>query len=144
MTQRCQFFQEDARELHINHPNAFDIITSNGLNIYIENDEEVTRLYSSFYNALKPGGTLIGSALSCPPGTPNSEWVLSKIEPNAIQLQRAVFLHLLQATWSNFRSSTQTIAQLNSAGFDSIQIYWDDAHLFYTFEAQKPFTSGCG
>ena len=46
---------------------AFDVISSNGLNIYEPDDDRVIWLYRGFHNALKPGGVLITSALTLPP-----------------------------------------------------------------------------
>ncbi len=59
----------------------------------------------------------------------------SKINKDDLNLQRAIFIQILQATWSHFRSVDQTTQQLNTAGFDSVEIHWDDAHMFYSFEA---------
>jgi SAM-dependent methyltransferase len=131
--QSCQFFRENAWDLASNHPAEFDLITTNGLNIYEADDDKVTDLYKALRTALKPGGKLIGSALSLP-----QEWDMSKIDLNALDLQRAIFIQILQATWSNFRSVNQTTQQLNTAGFDTVEIHWDDAHMFYSFEACIP------
>lgn len=131
-SQSCLFFKENAWELASNHLAEFDLITTNGLNIYEADDNKVTDLYRAFYTALKPGGKLIGSALSLP-----QEWDMSKINKNDLNLQRAIFIQILQATWSHFRSVDQTTQQLNIAGFDSIEIHWDDAHMFYSFEAMR-------
>ena len=62
---------------------------------------------------------------------------MSKINIDELQFQRAIFLQILQATWSHFRLSAQTISQLKTAGFDSVEIFWDEAKLFYTFLATK-------
>lgn len=128
----CQFFRENAWDLGSNHPAEFDLITTNGLNIYEADNDKVTELYRALHTALKPGGILIGSALSIP-----QEWDLSKIDANALSLQRAIFIQILQATWSHFRSVEETIQQLNNAGFNAIQIHWDDAHMFYSFAAMR-------
>jgi chemotaxis methyl-accepting protein methylase len=37
----------------------FDLISSNGLNIYVKDKEQVIALYQKFFDALKPGGTLV-------------------------------------------------------------------------------------
>lgn len=131
-SQYCQFFKENAWDLGLNHQNQFDVITSNGLNIYEANDDKVTELYKAFCAGLKSGGKLIGSALSQP-----QEWVMSKISPNALNLQRDIFIQILQATWSHFRAVELTIKQLKSAGFGLIEIHWDEAHMFYSFVATR-------
>ena len=128
--QSCQFHRENAWDLASNHPAEFDLITTNGLNIYEADDDKVTDLYRALCTALKPGGRLIGSALSRP-----QEWEMSKIDVNALNLQHAIFIQILQATWSQVRSVDQTTQQLKTAGFESVEIHWDDAHMFYSFEA---------
>lgn len=130
--QSCQFFRENAWDLALNHSAEFDVITTNGLNIYEADDSKVADLYQAFCTALKPGGKLIGSALSRP-----QEWDMSKINVDALSLQRAIFVQILQATWSHFRSVDQTIQQLTGAGFESVEIHWDDARIFYSFEAMR-------
>lgn len=130
--QFCQFFIENAWDLALNHPAEFDLITTNGLNIYEADDDKVTDLYRAFCAALKPDGILIGSALS-----KADEWDMSKIDVDALNLQRAIFMQILQATWSHFRSVEQTIRQLQCAGFGAVEIYKDDANLFYSFKAMR-------
>jgi len=134
---QCEFFQKDAWEL--GDENEYDIITSNGLNLYEKDDDRVTPLYRVFHKALKPGGKFIGSHLSCPPTSGDkSEWDLSKIDMEALEVQKSLFMNILQATWANYRPSSQTKAQLEEANFEDIQFYWDKARMFYTFEATKP------
>jgi hypothetical protein len=129
-SQSCLFFKENAWELASNHLAEFDVITTNGLNIYEADNNKVTDLYREFCTALKFGGKLIGSALSL-----TQEWDMSKINKEDLNLEPAIFIQILQATWSHFRSVEQTTKQLNTAGFDFVEIHWDDAHMFYSFEA---------
>lgn len=129
----CEFFKENAWDLGSKHPGDFHLVTTNGLTIYEADDEKVTDFYREICSALKPGGKLIGSALSKP-----EEWDRSKIDKDAFDLQRAIFMQILQATWSHFRSVEQTTQQLKNAGFESVEIHWDNAHLFYSFEATRP------
>ena len=70
----------------------------------------------------------------------DNEEARSKIDKDHLALQKDIFLTILQATWSNFRTSEQTIDQLIEAGFkeEDIEIHWDDAKMFYTFSATKP------
>lgn len=134
---RCDFFQRDAWNLK-EFKNQFDIVTSNGLNLYEKDNDRVVELYKSFYETLRPGGKFIGSGLSCPPVMPEkSEWDIAKINLKDLMLQKNIFSDILQSTWNHFRSSSESIAQLEKAGFTDIQIYWDTAKIFYTFEAKK-------
>src|SRR5262249_43676629 len=107
----CKFFQKDAWNLQEFEEN-FDILTSNGLNIYEGNNERVIELYKSFYEALRPDGKFIGSALSCPPTMPEkkSEWDMTKINLRDLNLQKMLFSDILQANWSHFRNSSESIA----------------------------------
>ena len=60
-----ELFKEDAWQLSA--AESFDVITSNGLNIYEPDDEKVTELYKQFYLALVPKGTLVTSFVTPPP-----------------------------------------------------------------------------
>jgi hypothetical protein len=57
------FLNHNAFDLGAVVQNA-DVVVSNGLNVYVANDEEVINLYRSFASVLKKGGTLVTSHLS--------------------------------------------------------------------------------
>lgn len=136
----CEFFHKDAWNLNIQ--NQFDLITSNGLNIYESDDSKVVSLYRGMYDALKNQGHLICSALTPPPtATTVSEWNMDKINKKDLETATTIFKTILQATWSNFRSSDKTCEQLREAGFTNIEIYWDTQRMFPTFLAQKSIAS---
>lgn len=135
--EKCQFFERDAWSL--NEENAFDLLTSNGLNIYEKNDDRVIELYRQFYKTLKNGGKFIGSGLSCPPNKGEEcEWAMENIDSAALAFQQDILFKILQASWANFRTSALTVKQLEAAGFKDISLYWDTARMFYSFEAVKP------
>jgi SAM-dependent methyltransferase len=128
--------KKDAWDLRIE--NEFDLISSNGLNIYEPNDAKVTQLYQQFYRALVPGGRLVTSFLSFPPLAPDQcEWELSKIDKEAALLQRIIFSDLLGAKWQCYRSSHMTEQQLKAAGFKEIEFIYDEAKIFPTVIAEK-------
>lgn len=134
------FVCTDAWQLELR--NEFDLITSNGLNIYEPNDERVERLYQEFYEALKEGGILVTSFLTPPPLIdPQSEWNLQKLNPEDLWLQKVIFADILQAKWQAFRSSDLTHQQLKAAGFTEIEIHYDEARLFPTAVAKKPYST---
>ncbi len=145
---KCEFFKEDAWELPnvlpIELRGKFNVLTSNGLNIYESNNDRVVDLYKCFYECLAPGGVFIGSALSCPPTmdekseVKKSEWDMTKINLKDLGMQKLLFIDMLGATWSHFRASKETIEQLNKVGFTDVEIHWDVAKIFYSFEARKP------
>ncbi len=133
----CKFFQQNAWDLEFK--NEFDLITTNGLNIYEKDDSRVVALYRGLYQALKAGGKLICSALTPPPQlTEQCEWDFSKIDKANLEVSATLFRIVLEATWSNFRTSEKTCAQLAEAGFEKIEIFWDSRKMFPTFSAQKP------
>ena len=138
----CEFFQQNAWNLQ-EFQGQFDIITSSGLNIYEADDKKVVELYKGFYKALRPGGKLIGSALSYPPSAPEkTEWNMAQIDARNLMLQKMLFSDILQATWNHFRTSSESIQQLEAVGFTDIEIHWDTAKIFYTFEARR-LATGC-
>lgn len=132
----CEFFHKDAWNLNIH--NQFDLITSNGLNLYESDDNKVVALYRGIFNALKNQGYFICSALTSPP-TPTtvSEWDMDRINKADLETSATIFKTILQATWSNFRSSEKTCDQLHEAGFNNVEIFWDTQKMFPTFLAHK-------
>jgi SAM-dependent methyltransferase len=134
--QKLLFRQQDAWQF--NERDAFDIITSNGLNIYEADDTKVVQLYRLFFQALKPGGKFIGSHLSLPPQHPQgTEWTLDKLDQAAALRAQQIFATVLQATWTNFRSQVTTKSQLEQVGFTDVEFVWDKCKMFYTFVATK-------
>lgn len=132
----CEFLQKNAWDLNIK--NEFDLLTTSGLNIYEKDDSKVVSLYRSMHQALKDQGYLICSALTPPPNmTASCEWNMDNIDENDLELAVVISRVILQAIWSNFRSSEKTCEQLREAGFDKIEIYWDKQKMFPTFLAQK-------
>ena len=130
VTSRYEFFQQDAWNL--NFENEFDMITTNGLNIYEKDDNHVVALYRGLHKALKNKGRLICSAI-----TPPEEWEMSKVNQNDLLEAGALFRTVLEATWANFRTSEQTCQQLKEAGFENIEVHWDSRKMFPTFCGQK-------
>lgn len=116
----------------------FDLISSNGLNIYEKSDEKVTALYHQFYNALKVGGKLVTSFLTFPPSlTTHCEWDMSRVSQEDLLLQKIIFVDVIDAKWQCYRSSEQTYKQLSAVGFENIEFIYDDAKMFPTVVAMK-------
>lgn len=114
----------------------YDIITSNGLNIYQPEDEQVILLYKEFYNALKQNGVLIVSFLTPPPiSSEESTW--KNYNLLAILKQKAIFSDIIQATWQIFRTETQTREHLERSGFTIIDVIYDHQGMFPTVVAKK-------
>jgi ubiquinone/menaquinone biosynthesis C-methylase UbiE len=131
MEQNCEFIKQNAWE--INASEEYDFITSSGLNSYEPDDEKVEELYRVFYKALKPGGKILTSSLSPPPGiVPDSEWLMSEINMQDLMMQKRVFGDVLGITGNPklYRSSGTTKRQLEKAGFRNIEIRFDPAHMY--------------
>ncbi len=78
--------------------NGYDIITSNGLNIYQPNDEKLIDLYKKFYQALKPGGILITSFLTPPPSI-STESTWKNFDLSDALKQKVLFSDIIQVNW---------------------------------------------
>lgn len=116
----------------------FDLISSNGLNIYEQNEDKVVLLYHQFYKALKIGGKLVTSFLTLPPSlTTQCEWDMSRVNQEDLLLQKIIFVDIIDAKWQCYRSTEQTYEQLTSVGFDHIEFIYDDAKIFPTVIAMK-------
>lgn len=136
LSQWIQLIQNDAWKLQTE--NTYDLISSNGLNIYEPDDYRVFELYHRFYMALKPGGKLVTSFLTYPPTlTDHCEWELSQLNPTDLLEQRIIFADVLEAKFQHYRSSSQTRMQLESIGFEDVQFIYDDAKIFPTVVAVK-------
>lgn len=128
------FSKKDAWNLKIK--DKFDVITSNGLNIYERDDAKVIELYKQFYQALKPGGILITSFLT-PPPTLSSDSTWKNFNPEDTKKQKAIFADILQVKWQAFRIENQTKRQLEEAGFKVLEFIYDSQGMFPTVVAQK-------
>jgi ubiquinone/menaquinone biosynthesis C-methylase UbiE len=136
LSQFVKLIQQDAWNLDFQ--DEFDLISSNGLNIYESDDEKVSKLYQQFYKALNCGGKLVTSFLTYPPTLTNQcEWDMSKINQNDLLLQKIIFVDIIEAKWQCFRSSEQTKKQLESIGYSDIQFIYDEAKMFPTVVAYK-------
>lgn len=123
---------------HLGIEDEFNLISSNGLNIYEPDDEKVTALYREFYKALQTGGKLVTSFLTFPPDlTSHCEWDMSKINQDDLLIQKIIMLDIVGVKWQCYRSTQQTSEQLKSAGFVDIKFIYDEARIFPTVVAYK-------
>lgn len=120
----------------LGYENTFDIITSNGLNIYQSDVQKVIALYQQFYRALKPKGTLITSFLTPSPLIdPHSPW--HNYELADVLKQKAIFLDIIEANWRFHQTEESTKSQLMAAGFKIGDIIYDSQAMFPTIIAEK-------
>jgi SAM-dependent methyltransferase len=126
----------DAWQLNIH--NEFDLISSNGLNIYEPDPNKVKEMFAQFYTALKPGGKLVTSFLTYPPTMAAvCEWDMNKINQQDALLQQIIFFDIIQLKCCYFQSSMQMQAQLESLGYQDIEFFYDEAKIFPTVVAFK-------
>ncbi len=132
-----ELYRKDAWQLSVSE--SFNVITSNGLNIYEPDDMKVVNLYRQFYQALLPEGILITSFVTPPPNEENQSttWDLSIINSDHLWLQRVIFSDIVQAQWQCFRTGVQTEKQLLEAGFSQVEFIYDHARMFPTAIARK-------
>jgi SAM-dependent methyltransferase len=129
-----ELYKKDAWKL--GDDSKYDVITSNGLNIYEPNNDKVVALYKNFYDALKPNGVLITSFLTPPPTvSKKSSWKNFNIQ-DALK-QKVIFGDIIQAGWQSFRTEAQTRDQLIAAGFTNIEFEYDQQGMFPTVIAKK-------
>lgn len=111
----------------------FDVVTSNGLNIYLTDDQCVT-FYRHVYDALKPGGTFITSHI-----VPSVEYRWDQINRDHWRLQTVILTVLIGALWEALVKPTRLVQeQLEQAGFRDVRILPDVQGIFPTFVAKKP------
>jgi len=116
--------------------NQYNVISSNGLNIYEPDDHKVIELYKQFHNALKKDGILITSFITPPPGLcENSTW--ENYEEKDLIRQKAIFGDILQATWQAYRTEAQMREHLETAGFSVVEVIYDSSKMFPTIVGRK-------
>jgi SAM-dependent methyltransferase len=132
--QNVDFIVSDAWKFE--DPKGFDVVVSNGLNIYVQDQDAELRLYKNFHRLLRRNGSLIISFLTPPPTVGSLlEWKMAEIDITALRLQKIVFSDVLGAKWQNFHSSDEMLNLLQLAGFTKMQIHWDRQHIFPTIHA---------
>lgn len=134
---RIELRHADAWEMDLNA--EVDILTSNGLNIYEPDNDRVVSLYLKFFDALRPGGQLVTSFLTPPPGSSSeSPWDMNETTHSALALQQLLFVEIVEVKWSSFRTHAETRAQLERVGFRDVTFVNDRACMFPTVIARKP------
>lgn len=131
-----EFIQGDAWNLSFHE--ELDVITSSGLNVYESDPKKVLELYSGFFSALKPGGALITSILTYPPGeSVETKWDLQKIPLEDLLMDQILHKDILDIKWRNFRSEDNLINEFQKVGFSKVSVHFDECRIFPTICAQK-------
>lgn len=121
----------------IDKSEKFNLIVSNGFNIYLKDHDEKIRFYKILFDSMHPGGELITSFLTYPPSYPECHWSMDLIDPVALVSQKELFTDLLTTKRQHFSSEEETINQLKEAGFDHIRFTYDKARIFPTVQATR-------
>ena len=120
----CTFQVADAFELNIE--NEFDVLHSSGLNMYVQTEPELLKLYSKFYKAVKPGGYFVITS-NIPPKDEagNFCWSLGLIEMSQLPEQVLIFFDVIQIRQGIYCTKNQIITQLKTVGFIDVQVDYD-------------------
>jgi hypothetical protein len=105
-------------------------VTSNGLNIYVQEDDVCTEFYRNVARSLKPLGFFILSFI-----TPHDQWRPKYTDD--LERQGLLFKEVVPVRWSCMRDEHTTRKQLSSAGFKVIEIRYDSQRMFPAVVAQK-------
>jgi SAM-dependent methyltransferase len=120
LIENCQFRCIDAWKSEIE--NEFDILTSNGINVYAKSDEMLVKLYEVFYRALKAGGLLITSMVNLP----NEKDMASlddEFKQDFMRTYAISFVMVNQQTSDYYHPPLEKSLQLlKSVGFKDVQI----------------------
>lgn len=137
LNEYCSWLNQDAWKYDITN---LDLIISNGLTMYVDNDSHVQDLYNRFYNSLNHNGVLVTSFIVPPPSiNPSSTWKMENLDPEVLKIQQVLFGKIFKAKWHSYRTEQQTIKLLTNAGFKAknIIIHPDENYIFPTVEVRK-------
>ena len=130
------FLEKDAFDLSLDQ--KFNVLVSNGLNIYVAEEAHLLQLYREFYKALLPGGTLITSFITLPPTlSEQSTWKMEQLEQRDLLQQKIIMQDLIGAPWMHFRTQEETRRQLELCGFQNINFIYDMCGMFPTVTAKR-------
>lgn len=122
------FERRDAWQLDAS--DRWDLLTSNGLNIYVQDDDRCVELYRHVCQGLRANGIFLISFI-----TPPQQW-----QPNQasdLEFQRLLFQRVIQARWNCLRDESQSRQQLQAAGFEVVEVHYDSQRMFPTAVARK-------
>jgi ubiquinone/menaquinone biosynthesis C-methylase UbiE len=125
---KATFEKCDAWEL--GSAERWDLITSNGLNIYVQEDDRCTDFYRNVARALKPEGVFILSFIA-----PPEQWQPTR--QSDLDYQRFLFKEVVPVKWSCVRDEEKTRQQLAAAGFDVLEVRYDQQRMFPAVLAKK-------
>lgn len=122
------FERKDAWQLGSSE--RWDLLTSNGLNIYVQDDDRCTDFYRNVAEALKPEGVFVFSFI-----TPPEQW--EPKDSQDLDYQRFLFKEVVPVKWSCVRDESKTREQLRMAGFEVVSVSYDSQRMFPALVAKK-------
>lgn len=93
----------------------YDVIISNGLNIYEPDRTKLCELYTQLAKAIKPEGYLITSFLT-PSPTMSEESPWRDFSIHDVTKQKAIFADILEVAWQTYRTEAETIPMFEESG----------------------------
>lgn len=124
----ARFEQRDAWQL--DGRERWDLLTSNGLNIYVQSDDRCLAFYREVAQALRPDGLFLISFI-----TPVEQWCPRQVSD--LELQRLLFQRVIPARWNCLRDEQLTRQQLDAAGFEVLEVHHDGQRMFPTAVARR-------
>jgi hypothetical protein len=131
---KLNFIKRDAWDLQIQ--DQYDLLISNGLNIYECDYDRVKSLYRNFYEALKKEGVMLTSFLT-PPPIGSMDCNMRNSNSSDLRLQDVIFNDIVDVKWKAFMTEFEMTSLLESIGFDIIDIIYDSQRMFPTISAIK-------
>lgn len=122
------FERRDAWQLDAS--DRWDLLTSNGLNIYVQDDDRCVDFYRQVCQALRANGLFLISFI-----TPPEQW--HPQQASDLEFQRLLLHQVIAARWNCVRDEGQTRQQLQKAGFEVIAVHDDSQRMFPTAVARK-------
>lgn len=131
LEQNVILLQRDAWNLHLDA--QCDLLVSHGLSIYVSQRPSLVALYKQFFDAIKPGGSIITSFLlnhqSHGTEVPSME---------DLALQDKIMSTVLAMKWQACYLQQEAVVEiLKEAGFQDIEFHYDRYGIFPTVCATK-------
>lgn len=130
IAKQCEFFIRDAWQLGFEQ--AFGLITSNGLNMYVADSDKLTDLYRNFHKALHQDGILITSFIPS-----LSETQILSLPQDDLKKEMSIFQDIIQVNYLNFCSESEIRSQLHTAGFEILEVRYNQWGMAPVLVAKK-------
>lgn len=121
---KVEFYCYDA--LNLPFSNEFDIVSSCGLNIYLQNSFQIHLLYKNFFISLKEHGMALIHFFKPPPFVSStSSWKFERNEDKTTLFDSFLLQNILELPLSAYINETEMIKDMQHVGFEDIIINSD-------------------